>query len=408
MLGFTALQTFLIFIALFAVIYWITPKKLSWLPFVLITIAFAWIGFNVVPDPADDLSRYFKALNEMRDGGYDTLQRYINENQFDFKTFRVAAYYVYFISKLPTNQWLPCITMFIVYGLGFYCIYKASKRFGISKTNTFLGAMFFICTYWYYDTCSGTRNGLAFAIAFACSYQLLVERKYKLLCYAGFVIASLTHSGGIIPVVLVILAEITFNTSGKFLNFLLVFGIIGGAAGIRWLASISDNSFIQGIAGKVDGREAAAIDFSSTGTMFRVNMVVLVVVIALILYFSYFILNCDYTSELKRFYKYSSIVAYFCVGALFSGLIFVRFVRWILPLVGGMIYMIGMQMENNYIDEKGISYCKYYSPSTVAIRVRFKPIVTFAFIAFMAVHLWYMCNGSSLIWMHFDFEWSYL
>lgn len=408
MFGLTAVQMFLVVIAVFAVIYWITPEKHSWFAFAFITVGMAWIAFNIVPDSTDDLARYFKVLNEMREEGYDGLQRYINEDQFDFKTFRVAAYYVYFISKLPNNSWLPCITMFLVYGLGFYCIYKASKRFQINKFYTFVGAMFFLCTYWYYDACSGTRNGLSFAIALACSYQLMVERKHKLLCYVGFVIASLTHSGGIIPVVLVILAELTLNTSGKFINFLLIFGIVGGAAGIRWLASISDNGFIQGIAGKVEGREASAVDFANTGTMFQVNMVVLLVVVVLLLYLSYFILNCEQANELRRFYKYSSIITYFCVGALFSGLIFVRFARWILPLIGALVYIIGMQLQQNYIEEKGMSYCKYYAPTNVVMRVQIKPLVTFLFIAFMAVHMWYMCNGSSLIWMHFDWEWDYI
>lgn len=404
MFGFTAVQMFLIVIAVFAIVYWITPEKRSWLPFLLVVAGMAWIAYNLVPDPADDLSRYFKALNEMRDEGRAGLQRYIDEDQFDFKTFRAAAYYVYFISKLPNNGWLPCITMFIVYGTGFYCIYKASKRFQISKFYTFVGSMFFLSTYWYYDACSGTRNALAFAIAFVCSYQLMVERKYKLLCYAGFVIASLTHSGGIIPVVLVILAELTLNTSGKFLNFMLIFGILGGAAGIKWLASVNDSGFVQGIAGKLEGREASAIDFSETGTTFRVNMVVLAVGIILLVYLSYFILNNERSNELRRFYKYSSIIVYFCVGALFSGLIFVRFARWILPIIIALIYMIGMQFQQNYIEEKGMLYCEYYSPTNVSIRVKIKPIVTLLFIAFTAVHMWYMCNGSSLIWAHFASE----
>ncbi len=405
MFGLTALQMFLVIVAIFVAVYWITPSKHSWFPLLLVTVLMAWLAFNIVPDSSDDLSRYFKVLDEMREEGYDGLQRYIEEDQFDFKIFRAAAYYVYFISKLPNDHWLPCITMFIVYGLGFYCIYKASKRFNTSKLNTFLGSMFFICTYWYFDTCSGTRNGLAFAVAFACSYQLLVERKFKILCYVGFVLAALTHSAGIIPVVLVIFTELTLNTSGKFLNFLLVFGIIAGAAGIRWLAGISDNSFIQGIAGKVDRYEASDLDIVNSGTMFQVNMVVLAIVLLLIFYFSYFILNSEYTKELKRFYKYSSIISFFCIGALFSGLIFVRFARWILPLVGGLIYMIGMQMQENYISEEGMSYCKFYSPPNVSFRVQIKQVVTFSYIVFMAVHMWYMCSGSSLIWLHFANEW---
>jgi hypothetical protein len=67
--------------------------------------------------------------------------------------------------------------------------------------------------------------------------------------------------------------------------------------------------------------------------------------------------------------------------------------------------MIGMQMEEVYIEENTIAYCKYYSPTNVSFRVQIKSLVTIAYIAFMAVHMWYMCTGSSLIWMHFASEW---
>lgn len=402
MLGLTAVEAFLVIIAVFAVSYWIIPQKYSWLSFLIAAVMLAWLGFNIEPDVSDDLSRYFKALDEMREEGYDGLLRYIEEDQFDFKTFRVSAYYVYFISKLGNDHWLPCITMFIVYSLNFYCIYKASVHFNINKGHTFLGTLFFLCTYWYYDTCSGTRNGLAFAIVVACSYQLIVERKHKILCYIGLVIACFTHSAGIIPVVLVLLAELTFNTSGKFLNFLLVFGILCGAAGIRFLGSISDSNFIQSLLGKVDRNEAGTV--LETGTMFRVNMVVLFIVLGILLYFSYFILNCDYTKDLRRFYKYTSIITYFCIGALFSGLIFVRFARWILPVLGGLLYMIGMKSQSLYIEEKGLNYCLYYAPFKAQARVKLRCLVSLVYVVFTAIHMWYMCNGSSLIWMHFDYE----
>lgn len=404
--SFTAVETFIIIIAAFSVIYWITPKKHSWLPFVLITVALAWLAYNLVPDTTDDISRYFWVWKQAHEGGWDAMKYFIDEDQFDFKTFRMSAYYIYALSKLNSEHWIPCITMGIVYGSGFYCIYKMSTRFEVNKWHTYLGSMFFLSTYWFYDTCSGLRNGLAFAIIFVSSYQLMVERKYKILCYAGFFVGALMHSAGIIPIVLVLLAEITLNTSGKFLNFALVFGIVGGAAGIRWLSTISDNSFIQGIAGKVDRFEAGGS--LETGTMFRVNMTVLFVVLMLILYYSFYILNSDYTNELKRFYKCYSIITYFCIGALFSGLIFVRFARWILPLIGALMFMIGKRTEEEYIEKNTLRYCEYYSDLNVRVRVRTRSYVVFLYIAYMAVHMWYMCNGSSLIWAHFAWEWNSL
>lgn len=399
MFGLTAIEVFLVIVAIFIVVYWITPQKFSWLPFLLITVLFAVLAFNITPYDSDDLSRYFKALNEMRVEGYDGLQRYIREDQFDFDTYRVAAYYVYFLSKLSNNHWLPFTTMFIVYGLGFYCIYKASVRFNVNKIHLFLASMFFISTYWYYDTVSGTRNGLAFAVAFACSYQHLVERKHFILCYIGYVLAALTHSAGILPVLLVIVTELTLNTSGKFLNFVFVFSISGGGVLIRYLSEVSDNDFIQSMAGKAENHGLG--DSLETGTMFRVNITVLLIVTLLLIYVSYYFLNSDYTSSLKRLYKYASSTVYFMIGCMLSGLIFVRFARWILPLIGALLFMIGMQIQRNQINKEGLTKLTYYSPTKQSIRIKTRSVAYIIYVAYTAVHFWYLCNGSSLYWIMF-------
>lgn len=399
MFGLSAMTCFILSVAVFAVAYIITPRKYSWAPFLLITVLFSVIAFHIVPDPSDDLARYFKALDEMREGGYDEFQRYIREDQFDFKNFRVAAYYIYYISKLDNNGWLPAITIFIVYALGFYVLYKAANRFEINKTNLFIASMFFISTYWYYDVASGTRNGLAFAVAFACAYQHMAERKHIPLCFLGYFLAALTHSSGILPVALVFVAMITLNTSGKFFNFLLIFGLAGGNILIKFLAERTDNSFVQSIAGKA---ESHGINGSlETGTMFQVNLSVLAVTILILMYFSHYILNSDMKKDLNRLYKYLSITIYFSIGATLSGLIFVRFARWILPLVAALIFMLGMQIQGNQIEARKKAHLSYYSVSNENFSIKLRTIVMITFVIFTAVHFWYLCNGSSLVWMEF-------
>lgn len=62
------------------------------------------------------------------------------------------------------------MTMFIVYALMFLVMYKAAQRYQVSKGYVLLGTLFFLSTYWFYDTASGIRNGLAFAVVIACAY----------------------------------------------------------------------------------------------------------------------------------------------------------------------------------------------------------------------------------------------
>ncbi len=403
MFGLPAIIWFLIFIGIFALLYWIIPLKYSWISYLALTFLFAYLAYRVTPNDTDDITRYFHEMAFMREYGTEELDRVVEQNLFDFKNFRASMYYVYFISKFNNDYLLPAANIFISYALSFITIYKASRRFDVSKWNTFIGVMFFISTYWYYDEYSGTRNGISFTLAFACAYQLLVERKYMLLSAVGLIIACLFHSGGIIPVVLIILTELTLNTSGKFVNFLLVFGIIVGAFGIRFLDSISDNSFVKGIAGKVDTYEADST-LGTLTTAFMVNIVVLAVVFLILLYYSIFLLDNSRAGEIRRFYKFSSIVCYFCIGAIFSPLIFLRFARWILPLIGAIIFMLGRQFQVNYIREKTIAYCHFYAPLSISLRTKTQTMVVLLFNAFTAVHLWYLCNGSSMVWLHFDWE----
>ncbi|MCM1286176.1 MAG: EpsG family protein [Acetobacter sp.] len=400
MLGLSAMTCFILSVAVFAVVYIVAPRKFSWFPFLLVTFLFSLIAFNIMPAQNDDLSRYFKAINEMREGGYDELQRYIDEDQFDFKNFRVAAYYIYFFSKLDNNSWLPAVTIFIVYGLGFYVLYKAANRFGINKTNLFFASMFFISTYWYYDVASGIRNGLAFAVAFACAYQHMAERKHIPLCILGYFLASLTHSSGILPVVLVFIAFFALNVGGKFIDFLLIFGLAGGNLIIQFLAKRTDNSFIQSLAGKAEHHSGGVS--LETGTMFLVNISVLAVCLLLLMYFSHYIFNSNFGNELNRLYKYLSVIIYFSLGATLSGLIFVRFARWILPLAGGLIFMIGMQLQGSQIEKRKKAHLSYYSISDENFSIKLRTIVMIAFIVFTAVHFWYLCNGSSLLWLNFE------
>lgn len=395
----TAIECFILIIVVFAFLYWITPQKLNWIPMLVTVILLSVLAFNIVPNENDDLTRYFMQLDYFRIYGYDLLERYIEEGFMEWDTYRVCAYYFYFMSKFPSNSYFPAVTMFIVYGLMFLVIYKAAKRFNVNKLNCFLGILFFLSTYWYYDTYSGIRNGLTFAVIFACAYYHLVERKNILLCYFGYILACLTHSAGIILVALVILTEITPNNSGKFMNFLLVFGLAAGGALIDYLSEVTDNSFIASIAGRAEAHEATGGLY--TATNYLVNIVVFAVVAFILLYVSVYIIKGKYASELKRLYKFSSIVSYFLVGCLLSELIFLRIVRWILPILGALIFMIGMQIQKDQIEEKGRRELLYFSPFSVSIRIKTRSFVYIAFFAFSMVHLWYLINGSSLLWMSF-------
>lgn len=399
MFGLTAIECFIAIVLIYIFLYWITPKKLSWIPFLITSLLFAVLAFNVTPNETDDLSRYFHTIEQLSDGDYDFFLDRIEENFMDWKTYRVCAYYFYFISEIGNPHYLPAITMFLVYALGFLVIYKASVRFNVCKLYLFIGSMFFISTYWYYDTCSGIRNGLTFAIVVACAYYHLVERKNISLCIVGYLIACFLHSSGIIMVSLVVLTAITLNNSGKFMNFLLVFGLSAGGALLEFLSEKTNSSFIKSIASKAEMNGAEGQFY--VATLYIVNVTLFAVVALLLFYVSLYIVQGEYSKDLKRFYKFSSIVCYFLVGCLLSELVFMRITRWVLPVIGAVIYMVGMQIQKNQIDDKGISYLTYFTPANQSLRIKARPVVQVMFIVYTLVHLWYLIKGSSLCWIHF-------
>lgn len=398
MLGLTAIEFFVASVVLFAILYWITPKKLSWFPFLVLTVLLSVLAFNAVPNGDDDLSRYFHILEQLKDGGYDVLENWFEEGYMEWDTYRVCAYYFYYISKMSSVYYLPAITIFLVYGLSFLILYKAAMKFDVEKSYLFIGAMFFISTYWYYDTYSGIRNGLTFAIITACAYYHLVERKHIPLCIAGYLIACFLHSTGAMYVVLVFVVVLTLNNKGKFMNFALIFGMTAGQALIQYLATHTDVSLFKSIAGRAEDVDSEGI---MTSILFLTNIVTVIVVGIIVFYFGKYINDEKPSVYFKRYYKYSSVMEYFMIGCLFSTLIFMRFARWVIPVIGAVVFMVGNQLQLEYFNSKDAKYFLYYSPPDITRRYKFKGIFNLVIILYTAVHFWYLCTGSSLCWLHF-------
>lgn len=407
LLGLTGLQFYVAAVIIFAVVYLFTPKKYIWFPFAVLTILFAVLAYHILPDPADDLTVYYHHMDVFRETGSEGLRYAIEEDWFEWKTFRASLYYVYIISRLPNNSFLPAITILIVYSLSFDVLYKAAKRFEISKGGLFFAAMYVITTFWYYDVASGTRNGLAFVIAFATAYNHIVEKKNIFICLAGYLCAALMHSTGIIPIAIVIAAFVTKNIKSKFINILFIFGISGSAAVIEILSNVTDNSFIQAIAekaevhGNIDPHLNLTIGSGGGNTMYLVTLVTFFVVLFLVLYFGSDIKKSPYAEELKVLLQYVSLIMCFLLGCAFtSTLVFVRFVRWIIPVVGGIYIMVGLKTqkenEKKYIED---SFNNNIIPKKSLI-YKLRPVVCIVLTAFMGVSFWYALNGSSLIFLH--------
>ena len=398
MLGLSALTWFVIIVAGYALLLLILPREYMWIPFVAVVVAMTVLAYHIVPDETDDLYRYYGLIDIMREGGKAGLDYIVDLNWYDWQTFISMRYYFYFISFFPNDHYLAAVTIFIVFGLMFLVMYKAAQRYQVSKGYALMGTLFFLSTYWFYDTASGIRNGLAFAIVIACAYYHLVEKRNIILCLFGYVAACLLHSSPILPVVLILITLLTTKIGSVVVNVVMIFGLGAGGAVIQTLSSKSDNTFIAAIAEKAEGRTDSNTLNTSTG--YLVNVVTLVIVLVVIWYFSvYYAQNKD-DDPIYRFFRYCSTTTFFMIGCLYSSLIFLIFARWILQIMGSVLFMVGMQKQADFVKRQPPNFI-YTGEKKMVLRVRTQGAMLLVYFAYICVHFWYACVGSSLIWMHF-------
>lgn len=403
---FSAREFFIMILLVFTVLFWLIPQKRQWISFAVTVFLFAYLAYMIVPDSSDDLQLYFWFIDDMRKLGRHQFDYFVSQDDFGWKVYKVSAYYYYFFSKLPLNQhdhWLPAVTIFITYGTSLHAINIVSKKYEVNKLHTYIGVMFFLATYWFYDTASGIRNGLAFAIVFACSITQFIQKKHYLLCVIGYLLAIFMHSGGVLAVILVVITVLTQKLEGKYINWILVFSVFGGMSIINYLSKISENGLIQSLTEKSEhyGENTGLLSY----TNYYVNIAVYVVFALMLIYFGTYIKNNYDKKELINFHKYANVTMYFLLGTVIVSIVFGRYVRWILPPLAALIIMIGLQFQKNEIEEKGTSYAYYYATTIERFKYKSRTIVMILLVIFTAVHIWYDFNGSSLIWAHFEHEW---
>lgn len=401
--GSTAALSFVLNILVFSILYSILPQKKNWIAFAILTFSMTYMAFHLVPDTTDDLYRYYIAINDLRDGGWDKMKEFIETDNHDMENYISVRYLFWIVSRTNNNHWLQTIAIAFIYGSTSIMILLAQNRFQITKGYVYLGSLFFLTTYWYYDAASGVRNALCFSIITFCSYILFVEKKAFVICIIGYIIAFYMHSAGLLAISLVIVTIILFNVDSVFVNLVFMFSLIGGNILVQSVAEDSDNSLILSIAGRAERHVGG--NTISHDTSFVVNIVTVLIAIIVVLFVSYYYKN-NKTDSSSKFYKYTSLTLYFVAGSVFSGMIFMRFTRWIVPTLGALILMIGLQKQKNLIEKTGESYYQYYAIPLERFLYGIKPLIIIMVIAYSLVHLWYDYNGSSLTWAHFGYEWE--
>lgn len=392
---------YLAIVAAFCVIYPFVPRKyIKWL-FLALVLALSVMAFFVVPEETDDLNNYFSRIASLRKGGFSLLRRMIEDGSEDWDSLPVCGLYFYLISRFPDNGMLPAVTIFLAYGSIFWVLWRAAKRYEVNKWYLFLASVFLLSTYWFYDICSGIRNGLTFTLFCFFAYVELVEKKWRPACWVGYVAMCLMHSSGILMMMVRLALLVSGRKGSKLTSVLIFFVMIVGGAIMPHLGEITGIEYFQLLSQKAE--RAVSTSGFANGTQYLVNVSVFVVAVCVFYYAVYVIKKqTEKYESFSDYINFVQLIVFFMLGSITFILTFIRFARWVIPAVISVVFMVGMQANSNAKIEmltgrKNKSVIK--SGMTLSSN---ELVINFCMVAYTAVHMWYACNGTSLIWLKFS------
>ncbi len=392
---------YLAIVLAFCAVYPIVPRKqIKWLLLALV-LALSVMAFFMEPYETDDIVNYFKHISALRKGGFSLLRRNIANGENNWNSLPVCGFYFYLISRFPDDGMLPAVTIFLAYGSMFWVLWRASQRYEVNKWYLFVASFLILSTYWFYDLCSGVRNGLTFTLFCLFAYIELVEKKYKPMCWVGYVAMCLMHSSGILMMMIRIALLLSGKRDSKLMSALVFTAMVLGGAVVPRLGDITDIEYLQLISEKAE-RATETSGFTG-GTQYLVNISVFVVAACVFLYADYLIKKqAEKYESFSDYMRFVQLIIFFMLGSVTFTLTFIRFARWVLPAVISVVFMVGMQANSNakadmFTGGKNKSVIK--SGMTLSSN---ELVVNFCMVGYLLVHMWYACSGTSLIWLHFS------
>ena len=388
-------------------LYWIMPRKyLGWL-FALFVLAMSVMAFHVEPNPTDDLARYFQQIRNLKTGGLDYLTDCIRDNVHGWGNAPVNGLYYYLISRLPDEHYLPAVTIFLAYGAMFHMLWLAAKRFEVGRADLFAACFFLVSTYWYYDICSGIRNGLAFTLFGYFLYLELVERRHVRLCWLGYLLMVGIHTS----VLLLLLLRVCLLLSGRRQRYASLFSplvlaaLLFGVPLLEVLSRVVQSSYLQSLLDKAEAYESGTglAILLDAGAMYYSNIATFIVCALLIAFFGKVVME---SAQRERFRQYCVFLRYLLclmLGAVTTSMVFLRLARWLLPQLTVILFLAGARMYRARDDAaQSGGVVTVIRSKRAHLRGKNQRMIFYLTLLYSALHYAYSLIGSSLIWLHFS------
>lgn len=171
--------------------------------------ALALMGFFCIPAPEADLSRMFVYMHDWAAHDFSWLC-----DKCSMSSTPVWIAYFWLIGQFNVDGLLPAFTGFIYFLLIFSCMWTYAAKEGVRSRAVAFSFLFFMSYGTFFETISGIRSSLVFAVFFWCIYREAVLQKSPIAHLPAYVAAALMHPVGM-AVLLFRLTMLVFQKSTK-------------------------------------------------------------------------------------------------------------------------------------------------------------------------------------------------
>ena len=291
--------------------------------FFISTVILSIVAFNFDPIKAlnngnyTDLIRFYDVMDKCRTLGWT----YIS-NHPDYSSLFLARLYVYFCSLFKWNQILATMTCFICYSLVFYVIYKFGMKENCKKNILILVSIFFLITINFKVIIANIRAPIVFCVFFYLIYIELIEKKYKLLCWIGYILLCFMHQVAIFIIIIRIFVIIYNKYYGNFIKILLVSWSLLSNQAILILYKFTYIPYFSGIIDKVK------LYSNPLNQIYDPNLIIItwiknIVFIIILIYFKKNIKK-EVANKYKDLYTFTILLICFDIGSFKSIEMFTR------------------------------------------------------------------------------------
>ncbi|MGL4990801.1 MAG: EpsG family protein [Sarcina sp.] len=178
---------------------------------IIALIAITAIAYYTNPLPRDDLYRYFKDIDDMRNGGW-----YYATHLAIYRATPVINMIFYIVSLTNTNSLLTVISTFVIFAIIFKVTYDFVYKKNISIQMISLYYLVFLSMMPLRYAISGVRNQMAFAILFYGIYRSRILKKTGIINIIIYLVAASIHTSSWIIIILLIATRFKFIDKIKY------------------------------------------------------------------------------------------------------------------------------------------------------------------------------------------------